>query len=201
MINLASRPFQNERLPATLFAAAVAATLLLTLAHVGVGVWLVRGGGPADVVRQREAELAALRREVASLRVAAPPAGAVARWRTLQDLVDRRMFSWSLLFAQLEESMPRQVKLLAVSPTVAKGDVALRISAVADPPDEGLAFIERLETEGPFAQVFPRSVNQYDQGGARYEYELRYRRPALMMAPAPPAPSPWASPSPSEAAP
>ena len=196
MINLASRPFQNERLPATLFAAAVAATLVLTLAHAALGVWLVRRGGPAEDVRQREAELANLRREVAALRVAPPAAAVVARWRTLQDLVDRRMFSWSLLFSQLEDSLPRQVKLLAVSPTVAKGDVALRLSAIAAPPEEGLAFIETLETEGPFAQVYPKNVHQDDEGGARYEYELRYRRPALMMAPAPPTPSP--SPSPAE---
>jgi hypothetical protein len=188
MINLASRPFHNERLPATLFAAAVAAVLLLTAAHAAVGIWMVRGGGPGETVRKREAELASLRREVAALRTAPPDAVTLARWRVLKDLVDRRMFSWSLLFAQLEESLPRQVRLLAVSPVVAKGDVSLRLSAMTDPPEEGLAFIERLETAGPFAEVYPHSVTRLDEGGARYEYELRYRRPALMMAPAAPPP-------------
>jgi hypothetical protein len=193
VINLATHPFRNERLPATLFAAGVAFTFLLTLAHGGAAFWLLRRGGPDAAVRAREAELAALRRESAAPRTPLPDAATLARWRAIQDLVDQRMFSWSRLFGQLEQSLPRQVRLLSVQPKVEKGDIVLRLSAVADPAEEGLALIEVLESEGPFAQVYPLSVNELESG-AKYDYELRYRQPALMVAAQPAAsPSPGVS--------
>jgi Tfp pilus assembly protein PilN len=202
--NLARLPFRNERLPNLLFALAAVALAALTVRHAFLVRALLPGRTSAlhDEVTRLEAEAIRLRAEQASLRGVAPEPKALARWLVVKELVDRRAFSWTNLFARLEERLPEGARLVSITPNVRHGEIALDVQAVVRSPEVGWQFIRILEEGGDFADVFPLSEGQ----GGEFHYTMRYRpRSSPAAADAPPAAdAPLAdssSPSPSPALP
>jgi len=187
--NLARLPFRNERMPNLLFAAAAVALVALTVRHGFLVRALLPGRTSAlhDEVTRLEAEATRLRAEQASLRGVAPDPKALARWLVVKDLVDRRAFSWTTLFARLEERLPDGARLVSIAPTVERGDIRLDVMAVVRSPEVGWQFIRSLEEGGDFDDVFPLSEGQ----GGEFHYKMRYRpRSTPAVADAPPSPSP-----------
>jgi hypothetical protein len=193
--NLARRPFGNERLPNLLFALAAAALLALTVRHV----FLVRAVLPGrtsalhDEVRRLDAESAGLRAEQARLRGLTPEPKALARWLVVKDLVDRRAFSWTGLFARLEERLPSGARLVSIAPAVRRGDILIEVQAVVRSPEVGWQLVRALEEGGAFEDVFPLSEGE----NGEFRYTMRYR-PREVEAPPDPAAD---SPAPSATAP
>lgn len=203
--NLARRPFRNERLPNLLFAAAAVALAALTVRHAFLVRALLPGRTSAlhDEVTRLDAEAARLRAEQESLRGVAPDPKALARWLVVKDLVDRRAFSWTTLFARLEERLPDGARLVSIAPTVHRGDIVLDVQAVVRSPEVGWGFIRTLEEGGDFEDVFPLTEGQ----GGEFHYTMHYRpraTPVVADAPAgadasdatPASPSAETSPSP-----
>ncbi|HEV7501409.1 MAG TPA: hypothetical protein VGQ33_15450 [Vicinamibacteria bacterium] len=195
--NLAGRPFRNERLPNLLTAAAAVVLVALTVRH---GL-LVRGLLPGrtsalhDEVARLEAESASLRSEQERLRGVNPDPKALARWLVVKDLVDRRAFSWTGLFARLENRIPEGARLVSITPTVHRGEILLDLLAVMRTPEVGWQFMRSLDEGGDFVDVFPLSEGE----NGDFHYSMRFRpRPAgaPSTVPAPvAAPSPAALPS------
>ena len=186
--NLALRPFRNERLPNLLFAFASAAMLALTVRHAFLVRALLPGRTSAlhDEVTRLEGEATRLRAEQASLRGVAPDPKALARWTVVKELVDRRAFSWTALFARLEERLPDGARLVSIAPNVHRGEIVLDVQAVVRSPEVGWQFIRALEEGGDFDDVFPLSEGQ----GGEFHYTMRYRPRALpAVAEATPAPA------------
>jgi hypothetical protein len=98
----------------------------------------------------------------------------LAEWDVLKDLVDRRTFSWTGLFARLEQVLPREVRLVSIAPEVERGQVTLEIVAVARPPKAGLGLVGVLEGRGEFEDVYPESVAEKEGGTAEFHYTMRY---------------------------
>jgi len=176
-LNLASRPFRNETLPAVLFGAASVLLLALTAYHA----FVVRGLLPARTstlhkeVAALEAEAERLRAEGRAMKGAPTPEGRViAEWSVLKDLVDRRTFSWTGLFARLEQVLPREVRLVEIAPDVERGQVSLDITAVARPAQVGLGLVGVLEGREEFEDVYPESVADQEGGAAEFHYTMRY---------------------------
>jgi Tfp pilus assembly protein PilN len=171
--NLARLPFRNERLPNLLFALAAVALVALTVRHAFLVRALLPGRTSAlhEEVTRLEAETVRLRAEQASLRGVAPEPKALARWLVVKELVDRRAFSWTNLFARLEERLPEGARLVSIAPTVHRGEIALDVQAVVRSPEVGWQFIRILEEGGDFADVFPLSEGQ----GGEFHYTMRYR--------------------------
>ena len=185
-LNLASQPFRNERLPVLALAVAAAAVLALTVQHA----LLLRElrPGRTSATRQEatalEAESARLRAEARSPRVTkAEPAG-LAEWGLIKDLVDRRAFSWTLLFANLESVLPDGVHLVSIAPSVRKGEVLLEVAAVARTPEDAREFVRRLEGREEFDDVYLREEG--DRGEVRFT--MKYR-PSLSRAVPTPVPT------------
>jgi Tfp pilus assembly protein PilN len=195
--NLARQPFRNERLPNLLFALAVVAVVVLTVRHAFVARALLPGRTSAlhDEVMRLEGEAARLRSEQASLRGVAPEPKALARWLVVKDLVDRRAFSWTNLFARLEERLPDGARLVSITPKVTRGEIVLDVQAVVRSPEVGWQFVRTLEAGGDFDDVFPLS----EGAGGEFHYTMRYRpRPeaAAASAAAPVTAAPTAEGSP-----
>lgn len=171
--NLARLPFRNERLPNLLFAAAAVALVALTVRHAFLVRALLPGRTSAlhEEVTRLEAEAVRLRAEQASLRGVAPEPKALARWLVVKELVDRRAFSWTNLFARLEERLPEGARLVSITPTVHRGEIALDVQAVVRSPEVGWQFIRILEEGGDFADVFPLTEGL----GGEFHYTMRYR--------------------------
>ena len=201
-LNLASRPFRNERLPTVLALASLAGVLLLSTYHFFVArdVMPDRTSELTRRLAEMEAESARLRTEAAGLQGQKPDAGALAQWTKLKDLVDRRVFSWSGLFSVLEDTLPDGVRLVTLTPKVEKGQATLQINAVARTFDEALEFMRALEERPEFSEVWPTSRST-GEDGVEYQYDMKYAaqaRPAAPPAPSP-SPSPSADPGPSAA--
>jgi len=184
-LNLAQHPFRNERLAATVFAAAAAVLIGLTLWHAAV----IRDLLPARTSeRHREVaaldtELTKLRDEARTLKTETPPTSTLAQWNLVKELVDRRAFSWTGLFARLEQLIPDGVRLTAISPSVRKGQVELEVEAAVRSREAGWEFVRVLEDGGDFHNVYPKSEN-----GNQFRYGIRYRPqkgPALTGPPPP----------------
>lgn len=168
-VNVATRPFYNER-GVHLVLAAVAALL------IGLGVFnayalsrltereQVLGGQIAS----QEARAQALRQDAAkvrgSIREDELQAVLVAA-REANGLIDRRTFSWTQLFNYLEATLPDDVMLTTVRPlveddavTITLGIVGRRVAAI----DE---FMTRLEATQAFADVLSRDEQALEDGG------------------------------------
>jgi Tfp pilus assembly protein PilN len=205
-LNLASQPFKNERLPGVLVLAGAVAVLAITVAH---GLAL-RHLMPQHTSAMRR-EVADLEREAESLRAQSrntrapkPDAATLAEWNLLKDLVDKRAFSWTSLFALLEETLPDGVRLNSVAPHVSKGEIAVELSASVRSYEDGLEFLSRLQHRPDLTDVKPlsRSIEREQGGGIAYEYRMIYRpeaAPSLRPAAVPSPGAPDASPAPPSA--
>src|SRR6185436_6281167 len=82
-----------------------------------------------------EARAVDLRRQAAALRAAVNPREvefASAEARQANELIDRRTFSWTELLNRFETTLPDEVRVAAMKPTVDKnGDVLLTVNVVA----------------------------------------------------------------------
>jgi Tfp pilus assembly protein PilN len=188
-LNLAGRPFRNERLPATLFAVACVILVGLTVWHV---VQVRRLLPSRTEARHRrvaalEDETQRLREEAGRLQTVRAEPRATAQWTLVKELVDRRAFSWTQLFGVLEELLPDGVRLVSITPSVRRGQIDLRVVAVVREPDVGWQLVKILEDSGHFAEVYPTSEEEKGQ----FSYIMRYQPPATappaIASPAPPA--------------
>lgn len=161
-LNLASQPFHNERLPVLALAAAGLAVLALTVQHALLLRELLPGRTSAarQEVAALEAKSVVLRSEARAPRVARPEAAKVTEWGLIKDLVDRRAFSWTLLFAQLESVLPEGVHLVTIAPNPRKGELLLDLAAVARSPEDAREFVRRLEGREEFDDVYLREEGE-----------------------------------------
>ena len=175
-LNFASQPFRNQALPALLFGIASALVVAVTIHHALVlrGLMPARTSKLHQEVAGLEGELERLRTEGHRLKAPPPDKGVLAEWGVLKDLVDRRTFSWTGLFARLEGVLPREVRLVSIAPDVEHGQVLLEIAAVARPPQAGLGLVGLLEGRGEFEDVYPVSVAEQEGGAAEFHYTMRY---------------------------
>jgi Tfp pilus assembly protein PilN len=142
-INLASRPFVNDRPVARVTAALWVLGALLALA-AGWSFWGYFAGREdqreelasieAAMEREREA-IVGLSRELAAI----PLDNQNQRVRFLNQRIAERAFSWSLLFDRLAEILPADVRLLSLAPRVEFGEDGRRRgrAAAADEPAPG----------------------------------------------------------------
>jgi len=157
-INLASQPFRRDR--AVLVAsAAVSAALMATLGLLTYLAMLDR------------AQLADLRQDIASLNqrirtvsaqqaeadsVLRKPENAVVLERSLfiNNLLVYKGVSWSRLFSDLEKTVPYNVKLLALHPSVSpQSQVLLDLQVGAESPEALIQFLKALEASPVFGEV------------------------------------------------
>jgi Tfp pilus assembly protein PilN len=186
-LNLATRPFRNERLPMVLVGLAAAALLALTVRHAFVLKELLPGRVSAldREARGLEQEVSRLRQEAARLRGPRPDPERVKQWMALRGLVDRRAFSWTTLLASLEDVLPLGVRLVSIAPLLKDGKVTLDISAVARRFEDRHLLLRALDESPEFEEVFLRTAGDTDRG-EEFTYSTRYL-PGVAAVRAPPA--------------
>lgn len=185
--NLSTRPFYNTRAVAlwlALIALLVAGATLFNVARV---LQYTRSDSVLGTQADQDAERAtSLRAEAARLR-ATVDTRQVARVSTearlANDLIDRRVFSWTALFNLFEDTLPPNVRVTSVRPLVDRqGRVQLVMTVVARSIDDVNQFMENLESTGAFPGLLTRQdlVNEAEQIEASIEtfYEPKVGRPA-----------------------
>lgn len=176
-LNLASKPFSNHALP-WVITGLVLFISLISLVFIFRAT--SRANSQADAVQN---DINALGQQEQSLRQQAEAVKNSLTPEQLQTLaaahklVDRKNFSWSRLFADLESALPGtvRVKRIAVKGVVKRSDqtlAELELTVVAKNPATVTEMIAQMDRAGIF-QAELRSQNlQRGRGETGSEYEL-----------------------------
>lgn len=189
--NLSTRPFYNTQAVTLVIGALAVVALAATLFNVGSILRYTQSDSALGLQAAQDAERATmLRAEAAKLRasVDARQVELIAgEARQANDLIDRRVFSWTELFNQFESTLPAGVRITAVRPTVEEdGRIRLSIAVAARGVDDINTFMESLEKTGAFERLLTREERVDEEGQLEATLEAAYRpvSPAAAVVPA-----------------
>jgi Tfp pilus assembly protein PilN len=180
-LNLSSNPFRNRALPWTVTAII---TVFSVIALVLIAKWTFQTNAQAQVVA---ADVAKLRKQTDDLNKQADEIRKALTPEQQRDLtstrtlVDRKKFSWSRLFADLEAALPRDVRVqrIAVKEVRSDGDrtvANLELIVASKSSTIVTEMIQNMEREGIFhAELTSQNLQRgRDEGGAEYEMNVYY---------------------------
>ena len=186
-LNLSSRPFRNRALPWTV-------TAIVTMASI-IGLILIaratiQTNAEAQIAQSDVADLRkrndALVHKAEAIKVALTPEQQHAL-KSAHSLVDRKRFSWSRLFADLESILPGKIRVarIAVKQVGTSGDrtvANLDLTVVSKDPATVTQMIDEMQRGGIFqAELVSQNLQRgRDEVGAEYEMSVRYTPPASM---------------------
>ncbi len=175
-INLASVPFRRDR-PVLIATAAVTALLTVTLIAFISLARMDRG------VVQRDRQLQArLSRDLARLTAERTKYDREVRRPENSDVLDqsvlintllmRKGISWTRMFADLEKTLPPNVRITQIVPQVNAADqVTLDMTVAADNPEPLVVFVQKLEQ----SDVFGSATVPVSQAPSQTDPFFRYR--------------------------
>jgi Tfp pilus assembly protein PilN len=176
-LNLASKPFSNRSLPW------VVTTLVIAISLICL-VYIVRATSQANAqahsvqadVNNLSSEERELREKVRAVKNSLTPEQFQAL-SAAHTLVDRKHFSWSRLFADLESALPGnvRVKRIAVRDVATRGDetfAELELTVVAKASTTITAMIADMSGAGVFRAELRSQTLQRGRGEVGAEYEL-----------------------------
>ena len=177
-LNLASQPFRNRALP---WAVAVLVSLASVVALVLIFSQYSRVRAEADAtdrqVQSLRGQRAELERQAAAIRQNIPP----EQRQTLEAahaLVERKSFSWSQLFVDLERLLPSSVRVsrINVREVSRRGEQTtadLDLTVVGRTPNDVIGMMTEMNRAGTFRAV-PVTENQRSgKGESGFEWVLR----------------------------
>jgi Tfp pilus assembly protein PilN len=189
-LNLASKPFSNRSLPW------VITTVLVVVSLISL-VFILRATRRANTLAAVvQADLNELHRQENDLRQRVEQVKSSLspeQQRTLEAthvLVDRKQFSWSLLFADLESALPGNVRVKRIAvkgvSTIRSETIAdLELTVVANSSATITDMIGDMDNAGKFHAELLSQNAQRGRGetGAEYELAVRYRPGSASMRP------------------
>jgi Tfp pilus assembly protein PilN len=176
-LNLASRPFSNHALPWVLTALIVAVSLISLALIVR---WTGQARSQAATVH---ADINTLNQQEQTIRAEAQKVKDSLTPEQLQTLaaahvlVDRKAFSWSRLFADLESALPANVRVtrISVRDVAARGEQTLAeldLTVVSKTPATITDMIGQMDRVGIFQAELRAQNLQKGRGESGTEYEL-----------------------------
>ena len=176
--NLSTRPFYNER---AVHAAALAVALIvlaITAWQVVRVIRLSRYKTELHTAISRDKNETEYRtREAASIRRGLDQkelAVVVAAAKEANNLIEQRTFSWTLLFNQLEATLPEDVMLTAINPDFGEGVTAVNLEIQGRGGDVIDNFWERLEKTGAFHDIEWSGLTVTEEGIHRLQMKAVY---------------------------
>lgn len=180
-LNLSSKPFRNRALPWTVTAII---TVFSVIALILIAKWTFQTNAQAQATLRDVAELRkqtdALNKRAEEIRKALTP----EQQRDLKlahTLVDRKQFSWSRLFADLEGALPRDVRVqrISVKDVHSDGDrtvANLELVVASKSSTIVTEMIQNMEREGVFhAEMTSQNAQRgRDESGSEYEMNVDY---------------------------
>jgi hypothetical protein len=181
--NLASKPFYNERLVSL-------GLIILALVVVGLTTYNVTRvtelSARRSELRQQmsadEAQAARIRADASAVQGSVDRAALqelAASTRLANDLITARTFSWTTFFGYIEETIPYDVRLTAVSPEIERGDIIVTMLLVGRRVDDVEGFAKALEDTGAFYDVSPVVADTTDEGMMRVTLRAGYLPPKV----------------------
>jgi hypothetical protein len=176
-INLASQPFRRDR---AMLAGSIAASLIL-VGTLGVLISLI----VADraLLAGVRSDVDGLNRQIRTATVEQGRLDAVLRKPENAEVLERSVFlnallyrkgiSWTRIFADLEKTVPWNVKVLAIRPSVnSQNQVLLDMTVGADSPEPVIQLYRALEESPLFGSVVEHSSLPPTQSDPLYRYRI-----------------------------
>jgi Tfp pilus assembly protein PilN len=181
--NLSTRPFYNVAAVRAWLAVGVVLVVLATAFNV-VHVLRYSNSNTELVTRAEndEARAAELRRAAQKLRSSVDVAqvdAVSADARQANDLIDRRTFSWTELFNRFERTLPADVRITAVQPTIDRDrQIHLLVTVLARTVDDVNQFMENLDQTRAFVDLRSSSESATEDGQITSALDMIYK-PAM----------------------
>ena len=180
-LNLSSNPFRNRALPWTV-------TGIITVFSIIALIFI------AQKTFQKNAQAQAIARDVAQLRKQSDALNKQAEetrqaltpeqqrdLKSAHAIVDRKQFSWSRLFADLEAALPRDVRVQRIAVKEARSDgdrtvANLELVVASKSSTVVTEMIQNMEREGIFhAELTAQNPQRgREESGAEYEMNVYY---------------------------
>ncbi len=177
--NLSTRPFYNTA--AVRLWLLLAALVVLAATAFNVTQVLRYSNSNTELVTRAandEARAAELRRNAQTLRASVNVAevdSVSVDARQANDLIDRRTFSWTELFNRFERTLPDDVRITAVRPTVDRDRrIVLSVDVLAREVDDVNQFMENLDATNAFSELHSRAEQATDDGQIQSSLEMVY---------------------------
>jgi hypothetical protein len=180
-VNLSTRPFYNERL--VTFVIAVVGVIALGVAAVSVQQ-IVSLSSKRTALRARVAqdeaatnranvETAAIQKSINQRALK----GLAFNATLANKLIDERTFSWTVFFGLIGKTLPDDVRIDSVAPSVDKDGVLVLMTVVSKRTDDLATFISNLQNTGAFYDILPQQEDATDDGNRRTTIQARYISP------------------------
>ena len=189
--NLSTRPFYNERVVRVAIGVAVLLTAALTAFNAAEILSLnQRSRALAEEAEVAEGKARDLRAQALVIRQSLNKQQLEAVQEAAREanvLIDRRAFSWTDLFNRFEETLPADIRIVAVAPQVDNaGRTLVAVTVISKEPDIE-PFFERLEATGAFSDMIGRNSTPEEDGTTRTVAQGYYNalgfKPAVTTAP------------------
>ena len=181
-LNLATKPFSNRSLPWVVTAVVMAVSVLFLFVILrSARQTSARADAIQGEINNLNAQEHALRQKAEAVR-SSLTADQLQALSAAHTLVDRKQFSWSRLFVDLEAALPGvvRVKRIAVRGVATRGDQTfadLELTVVAKTPSIVTDMIAQMDQDGVFHAELRSQTLQRGRGetGAEYELAVNYR--------------------------
>jgi hypothetical protein len=176
--NLSTRPFYNERGVHLAIAAFALVVTAITAGNVISVLGLSRQNTELSSRVNRDhdeaAQLSKMASEIRGRINQAELQRVVDAAREANALIDQRTFSWTAFFNRIESTLPPDVMLAAVRPTIDEGVTRVTMQVLARRVEDVDEFIEKLEATGAFDDVVPAQQDRTEDGLYRVAVESVY---------------------------
>jgi Tfp pilus assembly protein PilN len=181
-LNLASKPFSNRSLPWVVTALVVTVSVLFLIVILRSARQTKAQADSIQVeINNLQAQEHALRQKAQAIRSSLTQ-DQLQALTAAHTLVDRKQFSWSRLFVDLEAALPGvvRVKRIAVRGVATRGDetfAELELTVVAKTPSIITDMIAQMNRDGVFRPELRSQTLQRGRGesGAEYELAVNYK--------------------------
>ena len=170
-INLATQPYENARRFFLVWGALLLAVAALTgaLVYGAVGAWRSAHTTSEKIAAEKATLHKLVQQEQADLAVLNKPGNRDVKERSqvLNELIHRKEFSWTLIFADLERLMPTRLHVINIKPALNENnDIEIRMKVGGDSRDKAIQLIHNMEQSREFrhAQVLSEALRETAQG-------------------------------------
>src|SRR5512141_2759699 len=158
-INLASHPYEDSRELWRLWGSALVLLAIVTAALVFLAVsGFVQAGRDRQQIAKLESEIEVYDKEKAQAEaILNQPQNRELREesRFLNQLFERKAFSWTRVFQDLEQVMPAHLHVLSIHPDTTPGNnnVEIKVVVGGESQEQALDLVRKMETSQHFKQT------------------------------------------------
>lgn len=182
VINLASRPYQDERRFYRNWGSALVVAILLTALMVLISYrHYVNTKREWAQARETETKLAELKKQEAQAQqILAQPENRGTRDRSyfLNAAIIRKSFSWTRLMEDMEKVMPAGLRVVAIAPSVDRNHFVLKLQVQGERRETAVELLRNMERSAHFRSpkltVETHSDSKNGEGGVKSDIFTAY---------------------------